>query len=171
MPAKHTYTIGQTAVLVGKPSDALPVSTIRSWAVTFAAHLSPGANPGSNQERRFDDRDVAVLRLVVSLRADRLSLADIQTRLAETTITASETIVSPAPVATDAPQSPVDAPTTALALPAVVSDIEARLHRLETHVAQQSWRKAPALAVGAIVGIVVGALLVLAIVVVLGLAR
>ena len=73
-------------------------------------------------ERRFDDHDLAVLRLVASIRGDRISAADIAARLRETTISAGEVIASEAP--------PVQ-PESPLQLPVVLDDLAARLTRLE----------------------------------------
>ncbi len=167
MPTKPTYTIGQTAVLVGKPSKPLPVSTIRSYAVTFADQLSPAANPGHEQERRFDDRGVAVLRLVRELRNERMPIADVKLRLAETTVSANETIALPAPVPTDSTQIPAETPQTAVVPINLVQGLDDRVRRLESTVAAQSWRSVPALAVGAVAGIVVGAGIVLLLVMLL----
>lgn len=162
VPTNKTYSIGQTANLVAGPTNTLPVTTIRNWAKAFASHLSPGANPDRGVERRFDDRDIAVLRLVAQLRSDRILWADIEQRLSETTITAHEVIADSAPVPTEPVPTPTEPPTTALATISVVNDLDVRLRAVESRQAAQTWRSTPALwlAVGVTLGVILGAVVV-----------
>ena len=166
MAPTPSYTIGQTAVLIGKPGPPLPVSTIRNWTTDFADHLSPQANPGSGVERKYNDFDVAVLRLVHEMRTERAPLAAIHERLAHATIT-------PITVMPAGPQPP-DEPTTLATtpgpdapaqLPAGLADlaphlvaIDHRLQRIEGQRGAILW-----LLVGLLVGVLValGAVLVL----------
>jgi len=131
MPTDAKYTIGTAAVLVGKPGPALPVTTIRNWTREYAPHLSTDANPPTGTERRFSERDVAVLRLVHEWREQRISTADIHARLQDATIpiidvlTVDESTEPPPEAATIAPEP--------LQLPApVLNDIVGRLQGLES---------------------------------------
>lgn len=131
MPADAKYTIGTAAVLVGKPGAALPITTIRNWTREYAPHLSADANPPTGTERRYTERDVAVLRLVHEWRGLRLPSSDIHARLQDATIP----IVEVVPV-DESTESPPQAPTIdsePLQLPAVVQkDLLARLQGLES---------------------------------------
>ena len=131
MPTDAKYTIGATAVLVGKPGAALPTTTIRNWTREYAPHLSPDANPPTGTERRYTERDVAVLRLVHEWREQRIGTAEIHNRLQDATIP----IVEVAAV-DESTESPPEAATIApepLQLPApVLNDIVGRLQGLES---------------------------------------
>lgn len=65
--------------------------TLRRWADYHAMHLSPGANPPTGIARRFDSRDLEVLKTVKSLRDDGLSTARINERLAGLTFASIDT--------------------------------------------------------------------------------
>lgn len=60
-------------------------ATLRRWCAYHAAHLSTGANPPAGTARRFDGRDLEVLRTVRDLRAQGLTVASINEQLAKTT--------------------------------------------------------------------------------------
>lgn len=131
MPTDAKYTIGTAAVLVGKPGAALPVTTIRNWTREYARHLSADANPPVGTERRFTDRDVAVLRLVHEWREQRVSTADIHSRLQDATIPVLD--VLPADESTESPPEATTIASEPLQLPApVLNDIVGRLQGLES---------------------------------------
>lgn len=56
--------------------------TLRRWCEYHAQHLSAGANPPAGKARRFTGRDLEVLKHVRSLRAQGLTVADINEHLA-----------------------------------------------------------------------------------------
>ena len=56
--------------------------TLRRWCEYHAEHLSAGANPPAGKARRFTGRDLEVLKHVRSLRAQGLTVADINEQLA-----------------------------------------------------------------------------------------
>ena len=163
MTANRTYSIGQIAAILGTPAKPLPVSTVRGWVRQFAEHLSPGANPERGAERRFDDKDLATLRLVATLRDDHIPLGEVSQRLSETTVTAHEVIADSTPVPTESLPVPTGDATTALALPTALGDIDTRLRAVEARQAAQTWRSTPALwlAVGVVLGAVIGATIVI----------
>ena len=167
-----TYTIGQTAVIVGKPNEPLPTNTIRNWTKQYASFLGPDANPPAGIERRYTPADVAVLRRVHELRNDRLVYADIAADLTAHRPVAVEVVTEEVeevqPDVAAAPIQPVqDAPGTALAVPVVLDDLLTRIARIEATnaTAPQQQRKlavwvAVLVGVAIIAGVIVGAVLV-----------
>jgi len=65
--------------------------TLRRRCEYHAAHLSAGANPPAGKARRFTGRDLEVLKHVRSLRAQGLTVADINEQLAGLTFAVVET--------------------------------------------------------------------------------
>ena len=131
MPADAKYAIGTAAVLVGKPGPALPVTTIRNWTREYAPHLSADANPPTGTERRFSERDIAVLRLVHEWREQRISTADIHARLQDATIPIVEVV--PVGESTESPPEAATIDSKPLQLPTPVqNDIVVRLQGFET---------------------------------------
>src|SRR5215212_2991759 len=65
--------------------------TLRRWCSAFSEYLSPLANPGSGQARRFTGKDLEVLRYVRSLRDQDRSLVDIAGLLKDKTFTEIDT--------------------------------------------------------------------------------
>lgn len=55
--------------------------TLRQWTLEFKRHLSPGANPGDGQHRRFTFDDLEVLTLVHEMRQKKLPYEDIHASL------------------------------------------------------------------------------------------
>lgn len=160
-----TYTIGQTAVIVGKPNEPLPTNTIRNWTKQYHAYLSPEANPAPNIERRYNARDIAVLKKIHELRTDRLTAPDIMAILTESPPIAIEVMPASEPEATPPAALPAqDAPGTAIALAPVLNDLSARIARIEGQTAtrQRNTLVLMALIVGVAVlaGVIVGALIV-----------
>ena len=56
-------------------------TSLRNWCATFAAFLSPGANPEPGIERLFSDHDLAILQRVKELRAQHLTYEAITSTL------------------------------------------------------------------------------------------
>ena len=77
MALSPSYTVSQIA-------HALKVSppTVRAWARDYSAFLSSQATPAPEQERLFDDDDLAVLMTVKTLRSQREKHPAIVERLA-----------------------------------------------------------------------------------------
>lgn len=131
MPTDAKYTIGTAAVMVGKPGPALPVTTIRNWAKEYARHLSDDANPPAGTERRFGERDVAVLRLVHEWREQRMSTSDIHARLQDATIPIMD--VLPVEESTEPPPESTTEAAKPLQLPApILNDLVTRVQRAES---------------------------------------
>jgi DNA-binding transcriptional MerR regulator len=61
---EQTFTPHEAAALVG-----VAVHNVRRWAEYHASHLSDGANPPTGQVKRFNGRDIEVLKHVKALRA------------------------------------------------------------------------------------------------------
>lgn len=131
MPTDAKYTIGTAAVMVGKPGPALPITTIRNWTKQFAIHLSDDANPPAGIERRYSERDIAVLRLVHEWRESRISTSDIHGRLQGATIPVMDVLS-----AEESTESPPESTTTGaepLQLPSpILNDLVARLQGVES---------------------------------------
>ena len=163
----NTYTIGQCAVLVGKPSEPLPVPTIRNWTRQYAKYLSADANPTPGVERRYDAKDIAVLRRIHELRSDRLTAPDIMAVLDESPPVAVEVMPTIEPsAAQDANLATVDTPGTAITLAPVLNDLASRLARLEERTAAQpdaqrrQWVLVAVIAGALVVGVILGAVIV-----------
>lgn len=71
------YTSQEASLLYG-----VSVETINQWSREFAMHLSPTANPGNRQARRFTPDDLSVFDLIATLRADKANTDNIQAALA-----------------------------------------------------------------------------------------
>ena len=65
--------------------------TLRRWCEYHAEHLSAGANPPAGKARRFTGRDLEVFKHVRSLRAQGLTVADINEQLAGLTFAVVDT--------------------------------------------------------------------------------
>lgn len=59
----------------------ITAETLRQWTHEFKRHLSPGANPGGGQHRRFTFEDLEVLTLVAEMRRQKHSWEDIHASL------------------------------------------------------------------------------------------
>ena len=169
MPTDAKYTIGTAAVMVGKPGPALPVTTIRNWSKEYARHLSDDANPPAGTERRFSDRDVAVLRLVHEWRGLRLPTSDIHARLQDATIPVMDVIS--VEESTESPPEATTIDSEPLQLPSpILNDLVTRLQGVESldrRVSSLESRRN--LVWVALAGVAVGALLVAAIVLIVWL--
>lgn len=169
MPTDAKYTIGTAAVMVGKPGPALPVTTIRNWSKEYARHLSDDANPPAGTERRYSERDVAILRMVRSMREDRIPTSDIHARLQDATIPVMD--VLPVEESTEPPPESTTTGAEPLQLPApVLNDLVTRLQGVESldrRVSNLESRRNMVLV--ALAGVAVGALVVTAIVLIVWL--
>ncbi len=65
--------------------------TLRRWCEYHAEHLSPGANPPAGKARRFTGRDLEVFKHVRSLRAQGLTVSDINEQLQALTFAVVDT--------------------------------------------------------------------------------
>jgi DNA-binding transcriptional MerR regulator len=65
--------------------------TLRRWCEYHAEHLSAGANPQAGKARRFTGRDLEVFKHVRSLRAQGLTVADINEQLQALTFAVVDT--------------------------------------------------------------------------------
>lgn len=131
MPTDAKYTIGTAAVMVGKPGPKLPTTTIRNWTTEYARHLSAAANPPAGTERRYSDRDVAVLRLVHEWRGLRLPTSDIHARFEGSTIPVFD--VNPVEESTESPPEATTIDSEPLQLPSpVLNDLVARVRGVES---------------------------------------
>lgn len=106
--------------------------TLRRWSQYHAAHLSPLANPGAGQARRFTGRDLEVLRHVQSLRDQGMTTALINEQLAtltfaeiDTDSTSTDTHAISLPNAQDAQDDASDITLALHAITTMRSDIDA----------------------------------------------
>jgi DNA-binding transcriptional MerR regulator len=131
MPTDAKYTIGTAAVMVGKPGPKLPTTTIRNWTTEYARHLSADANPPAGTERRFSERDVAILRMVRSMREDRIPTSDIHARLQDVTIPVMDVIS--VDESTESPPESITVAAEPLQLPSpILNDLVTRVQRAES---------------------------------------
>ena len=115
MPVTDTFNPSRAAKQIGTPA-----STLRHWSKVYAEFLSPGANPGRNEERAFTVADIELLRAVVQLRANGLQPVEIVERLRQ-----DPSAALPNHVAT--PTSRLDTPTGGNIQPASQNTPEAFL--------------------------------------------
>ena len=101
MTDKSTIPLAITAEQVG-----IKAVTLRRWCEYHAAYLSPGANPPTGQARRFNGRDIEVLKTVRELREEGFSVARINEKLSGLTFAEIDTS------AADSADSEELAPTT-----------------------------------------------------------
>lgn len=59
----------------------IPESTIRKYAVDYAAYLSPAAHAGAGRHRDYTDHDARVLKLVIDMKSAKTSADDIDITL------------------------------------------------------------------------------------------
>ena len=95
----QTFAPNEAAQLVGTAAH-----NVRRWTEYHSAHLSPLATPTPGQARRYNGRDIEVLKHVKALRAQGLTVPVINEQLAGLTF---------AEIDTTAPDSEAIAPTTA----------------------------------------------------------
>lgn len=113
------------------PDEAAPMigisaNTVRGWCKLYADELSPGANPSPGNERRLTQEDIAKLQRVKAWRDSRLPPQEIA-RLLQAAATGNEQ----AHIVIDATPSSQEGQGEAYLLPAVITDIQARLQALE----------------------------------------
>jgi DNA-binding transcriptional MerR regulator len=79
MESPETFSVKQTADLIGKAPN-----TLRTWSGPdhFGPYLSPYANPGPGEERRFTEHDIRLLKTAVLLQKRGLAIGDIIPRIA-----------------------------------------------------------------------------------------
>lgn len=131
MSTEAKYPIRAVAIMVGKPGPALPITTIRGWTREYAPHLSADATPPPGTERRYSERDVAVLKLIHEWRQNRIPTANIHARLQDATIPIVEVV--PVDESTESPPEAATIAADGLQLPApILNDVVARLQGLES---------------------------------------
>ena len=86
MPDQSVTTPTITAEILG----ITPV-TLRRWCDYHGAHLSTGANPPAGQARRFNGRDLEVLKTVKQLREQGLTVASTNDQIGKLTFAEIDT--------------------------------------------------------------------------------
>jgi len=74
-----TRATKETANVLG-----VSVSTMRNWSDQYAVYLSDTARPGHLPERRFTEKDLAILAYIKQLRGEGMQAEQIKERLRET---------------------------------------------------------------------------------------
>ena len=82
----QTFTPNEAAQLVGTAAH-----NVRRWTEYHGAHLSPLATPPPGQARRYNGRDIEVLKHVKALRAQGLTVPVINEQLAGLTFAEIDT--------------------------------------------------------------------------------
>ena len=133
MDDNSTLSLSEAAESVG----VKPV-TFRRWADLHGAYLSASAHPPVGQARRFDSRDLEVLRTVKSYRDQGISTAIINDRLAGLTFASvidneiAEDTTGPGADSTElASVSAQETPGQTQALIMVVQGVESRIAAVE----------------------------------------
>ena len=107
---------------------AITPVTLRRWCEYHAEHLSDGANPPAGKARRFTGRDLEVFKHVRSLRAQGLTVSDINEQLQSLTFavvdSGGSTMEPPEELAPLASQEGLQ---QAPALLVVLNDLEKRI--------------------------------------------
>jgi len=98
-----------------RPTEAAAIiqispSSLRSWCSTFAAFLSPQANPGAGSERLLSAHDLAVLQRVKELRAQHKSYDAIISQLQSEDVASLEPYIELSPEPTADRQPPATIP-------------------------------------------------------------
>ncbi len=111
-------------------------ATLRRWCAYHKDHLSTGANPLAGQARRFNGRDLEVLRTVRALRDQGLTVAAINDQLATMTFAVIDTSQVDPDEAESAPHLPIVAGQAGPAAAGIVpheylASIERRFEALE----------------------------------------
>lgn len=114
-------------------------ATLRRWCEYHAAYLSSGANPLAGQARRFSGRDLEVLRHCKQLRAQGLTVANINEQLAG--LTFAEIDTDAAPIAPESLLAIQEGQHSGPGLIVVVDDHETRLALLEASVSEDRHRQ------------------------------
>jgi len=75
----ETYPVKKAGELIGKAPN-----TVRTWSREdlFGPYLSPHANPGPGEERRYTERDIRILRTASILQKRGMKIKDIIPRIA-----------------------------------------------------------------------------------------
>jgi len=153
MAEHRTFTLAHSAEMVG-----IKAATLRRWADYHSEYLSTTANPLAGQPRRFTNRDIEILKYVVDLRSQGLTVGDINSQLSTLTFPDVDTTEEPAgPGADNAELATVDAqetPGQTQALIMVVQGVESRIAAVE-----RSQRQGYVTAIG--IGICIGLLFML----------
>ena len=82
----QTFTPNEAAIMVGTAAH-----NVRRWTEYHGAHLSPLATPPPGQARRYNGRDIEVLKHVKALRAQGLTVPVINEQLAGLTFAEIDT--------------------------------------------------------------------------------
>lgn len=76
MTEQRTFTLAHSAEMIG-----IKAATLRRWADYHSEYLSTTAKPLAGQPRRFTSRDIEILKYVVDLRSQGLTVGDINSQL------------------------------------------------------------------------------------------
>ena len=164
-----THSVASAAAIIG-----ISPSQIRNWCTQFAPSLSDGANPGPGQPRWLTSNDVAILQRVKELRAAGVDYAAIAAQLPDPADLPAPYIdvrVETLPVAgaPNALESTIDTQKVITYVESRLDALQADLLRLQ--LAQETSDKKQVGQISTLgIGIVIGALLVVAVWAVFALA-
>lgn len=130
----QTFTPNEAAQMVGTAAH-----NVRRWTEYHAAHLSPLATPPPGQPRRYNGRDVEVLKHVKALRMQGLTVPVINEQLAGLTFaevdTDEQTVTNSEELATQNAPERLRQEAVAIMVVEAVNAIEDRIQaRLESRL-------------------------------------
>ena len=106
--------------------------TLRRWCEYHAEHLSAGANPPTGKARRFTGRDLEVFKHVRSLRAQGLTVSDINEQLQSLTFAVVDTDEQPSADSEElAPMASQEAPQSTQAIIMVVESLRSEVKAIQ----------------------------------------
>ena len=129
MTEKSTLPLAITADQIG-----IKAVTLRRWCEYHASYLSPGANPPTGQARRFNSRDIEVLKTVKDLREEGFSSARINEKLSGLTfaeIDISEIAPADSEDTAIAPTTAQESPQQAQAFMVVAQDLQRQIDAIQ----------------------------------------
>jgi DNA-binding transcriptional MerR regulator len=145
----QTFTPNEAAIMLGTAAH-----NVRRWTEYHAAHLSPLATPPPGQARRYNGRDIEVLKHVKALRSQGLTVPVINEQLAGLTFAEIDTSAADSvTIASVGSQEGVQqAPGVIVALQAIEQRIDAiERKRLDT---------VTAIGIGICIGLLFAAILI-----------
>ena len=152
----QTFTPNEAAQLVGTAAH-----NVRRWTEYHSAHLSPLATPPPGQARRYNGRDIEVLKHVKALRAQGLTVPVINEQLAGLTFAEIDTTAPDSEaIASVAVQ---ESPQQAQALMVVVRDLQWQIDAIQQANQQANRNRLDSvtlLGVGVCIGLLFAAILI-----------
>lgn len=148
----QTFTPNEAAILIGTAAH-----NVRRWTEYHGAHLSPLATPPPGQARRYNGRDIEVLKHVKALRAQGLTVPVINEQL--TGLTFAEIDTTPVDSEELAPLASQEGPQQAPAVLMVLNDLQRQIDAIQ-QANRSRLDSVTLLGVGVCIGLLFAAILI-----------